>query len=229
MLKESTNWMHKTSFCPEVDLGTVLNRVSSFFFSPVCIDVLLNWRKILRWRLQGSYNCSFYFLFYKVKMQTQCFALKFVTWVAKLSSQSSFTILRGIYLLLSLVVVELKRPLGASIISHTSHTKSMSSAYSCRRMNCYCITATEIWLATCKPYRGIFKRVCGWPSNFDSVWLLPTGFDTVTAPGKAKLHGQTSCLCLWIHSVFLILFAGSFSKLYLFLAYWDDNIAKPAA
>lgn len=64
----------------------------------------------------------------------------------------------------------------------------------------------RLWLATCKPYRGIFKRVCGRLSNCDSVWLLPTGSGTVTAAGKSKLHGQTSCLCLWIFSVFLIQF-----------------------
>lgn len=48
----------------------------------------------------------------------------------------------------------------------------------------------RLWLATCKPYRGIFKRVCGRPSNCDSVWLLPIGSGTVTAPGKPKLMGK---------------------------------------
>lgn len=74
------------------------------------------------------------------------------------------------------------------------------------RINCYCITGAETWLATCKPYRGIFKRVCGWPSNCDSVWLHPVGSGTVTAPGKPKLRGQTSCLHLWVFCMFLILF-----------------------
>lgn len=96
----------------------------------------------------------------------------------------------------------------------------------CLRINCYCITAAETWLATCKPYRGIFKRVCGRPSNCDSVWLLPIGSGTVTAPGKPKLRGQTSCLRLWLFSVFLILFVAPVSlslPLSLFLVYWEKK------
>lgn len=75
----------------------------------------------------------------------------------------------------------------------------------------YYTTAT--WLATCKPCRGILKRVCGLPSNCDGVWLLSIGSGTVKVSGKSKLHGQTSDVCLWLcstrhlgHWLFLLFF-----------------------
>lgn len=94
----------------------------------------------------------------------------------------------------------------------------------------YCITAAaKSWLATCKPHRGIFKRVCGRLSNCDSVWLLPVGSGTVTAPGKPNLCGQTSCLCLWIFSVFLILCSLLLSHLSLGPVYWGKCKASSSA
>lgn len=102
---------------------------------------------------------------------------------------------------------ESKRPSGGrTVVSHNGSNTSRPSPPTQIYLwiSCYCIPAAKTWLATCKPYRGIFKRVCGQPSNCDTVWLLTVASSTVAAPGKPELHGPTSALCLWLLSVCLI-------------------------
>lgn len=71
------------------------------------------------------------------------------------------------------------------------------------RINCYCIAAAETWLATCKPWRGIFKRVCGRLSNCDSVWLLTVG------SAQLKLQANPSSMGKLLVSIngFLVCFS----------------------